>query len=199
LFDNDTAVVEAVKAGDIDAFGQLVDRHKRKLYGVIIRLVGDPDVAEELSQETFVKAYAAISKFRVDSTFGTWLVQIGIHAARDHIRRAQRLRERRVVSLNVLHETHGEESEPPDTRASSDPGGGVEGKEARALVREGLAQLPPEYREVLVLKHFENWAYERIAEATGDSVGSLKVRAYRARRLLRDRLIELGWESSAGR
>jgi RNA polymerase sigma-70 factor (ECF subfamily) len=198
VIDNDAAVVEAVKAGDIDAYRQLVDRHKRILYGVMIRLVGDPDVAEELAQETFVKAYAGISGFREDSTFGTWLVQIGIHAARDHIRRTQRLRDRRIVSLEAYRESHGDDSDPADTRASSDPRRGVEGKEAKTLVRQALAQLPSEYREVLVLKHFEDWPYERIAEATGDSVGTLKVRAHRARRLLRERLIDLGWGAAVG-
>jgi RNA polymerase sigma-70 factor (ECF subfamily) len=198
VIDSDAAVVEAVKAGDNEAYRQLVDRHKRKLYGVMIRIVGDPDVAEELAQETFVKAFAGISKFREDSTFGTWLVQIGVHVARDHIRRTQRLRERRVISLDAYREAHGDDRDPPDTRASSDPLGGVEGNEAKALVRQALAQIPPEYREVLVLKHFENWPYERIAEATGDSVGTLKVRAHRARRLLRERLIDLGWEAAVG-
>jgi RNA polymerase sigma-70 factor (ECF subfamily) len=198
VIDNDAAVVEAVKEGDIDAYRQLVDRHKRKLYGVMMRLVADPDVAEELAQDTFVRAYAGITGFREDSTFGTWLVQIGVNIARDHIRRTRRLRERRVVSLEAYRESHGGDSDPTDPRPSSDPVGGVEGKEARALVREALAQLPPEYREVLVLKHFENWPYERIAEATGDSVGTLKVRAHRARRLLRERLTDLGWEAAAG-
>ncbi len=198
MIDHDAAVVEAVKAGDIDAYRQLVDRHKRKLYGVMIRLVGDPDVAEELAQETFVKAYAGISGFRADSTFGTWLVQIGVHAARDQIRRTQRLRQRRIVSLETYRESHGGDAGPADTRRASDPQSGIESEEARTLVRQALAQLPPEYREILVLKHFEDWPYERIAQATGDSVGTLKVRAHRARRLLRERLTELGWEAAAG-
>jgi len=198
LIDNDTAVVEAIKAGNIDAYRQLVDRHKRKLYGVMMRLVGDPDVAEELAQETFVKAYTGISGFRGNSSFGTWLVQIGVHAARDHIRRTQRFRDRRVVSLEAYREEHGDVSDPADTRAASDPGSELEGKEAAELVQHALGQLPPEYREVLVLKHFENWPYERIAEETGDSVGTLKVRAHRARKLLKDRLTGLGWEAGIG-
>ena len=192
--DSDGTVVEAVKAGDIDAYRLLLDRHQRELFGILIRLVGDPDVAEELAQDTFVKAYAGISGFRGESTFGTWLIQIGIHAARDHIRRTQRLRDRRVVSLEAYREAYGDSSDPPDTRAFSDPRSDVEGKEATALVRQALDQLAPEYREVLVLKHLENWPYDRIAEATGNSVGTLKVRAYRARRLLKESLTNLGWE-----
>ena len=198
MIDKDTAVIEAIKAGNIDAFRQLVDRHKRRLYGVMMRLVGDPDVAEELAQETFVKAYTGISKFRGNSSFGTWLVQIGVHAARDHIRRTQRFRGRRIVSLEAYREEHGDASEPADTRSASDPGSELEGSETAALVQQALSELPPEYREVLVLKHFENWPYERIAEETGDSVGTLKVRAHRARKLLKDRLTGLGWEAGIG-
>ena len=65
-------------------------------------------------------------------------------------------------------------------------------------MRIALASLPPEYREVLVLKHFEGWAYGQIAAVTGDSIGTLKVRAYRARQMLRERLTELGWVTDAG-
>lgn len=195
MSDADADVVEAVRAGDTDAYRELVDRHKRMLYGVIIRLVGDPDVAEELAQETFVKAYARIYEFRREATFATWLVQIGVNAARDHIRRTRRLREKRVVSLDEFRENHGDTT--PDRRPASDPGAELEAEEAKTMMRRALAQLPSEYREVLVLKHFENWSYERIAEATGDSIGTLKVRAHRARRLLRERLLRLGWDDAA--
>ena len=70
------------------------------------------------------------------------------------------------------------------------------------MVREALAQLPPEYREIIILKHFQEWPYEQIANSTGDTVGTLKVRAHRARRLLKERLAELGWvtgSSASGR
>jgi RNA polymerase sigma-70 factor (ECF subfamily) len=193
--DQDRAAVAAVKSGDTEAFRSLVDRHKSRVYGVLLSLIGDGDLAEELAQETFVKAFTGLSGFREDASFGTWLVQIAIHGARDHRRRMSRLRQRRVVSLDALREAKRYELEPADTRRTADPRTGVESGEEVAMVREAMEQLPPEYREVLVLKHFDGWSYEQIAESTGVSVGTLKVRAHRARRLLRDSLEKLGWEA----
>jgi RNA polymerase sigma-70 factor (ECF subfamily) len=194
--DEDAAVVEAVRSGDAEAFRTLVERHNRRLFGVILRLVGDRDQAEELAQETFVKAYRSLSDFRGEAAFGTWLVQIGIHAARDRLRGARR--RRGIVSIEALRESRRPDLEPADRSPSSNPARAVEAAEQRELMRKALADLPPDYREVLVLKHFEEWPYEHIAEVTGDTVGTLKVRAFRARQMLRDRLNELGWEGADG-
>ena len=195
MTDQDRAAVAAVRSGDTEAFRGLVDRHKSRVYGILLSLVGDVDLAEELAQETFVKAFAGISNFREDATFGTWLVQIAIHGARDHRRRMSRLRERRVVSLEALREAKRYELEPADTTRAADPLTAVESDEQITLVRQALQQLPPEYKEVLILKHIDGWSYEQIAESTGDTVGTLKVRAHRARRMLRDGLEKLGWEA----
>lgn len=195
MTDLDRAAVEAVKSGNTGAFRGLVDRHKSRVYGILLSLVGDGDVAEELAQETFVRAFTGIASFREDASFGTWLVQIAIHGARDHRRRMSRLRRRQVVSLDALREAKRYDMEPADTRRSADPRTGVESREEAALVREAMEQLPPEYREVLILKHFDGWSFEQIAESTGDTVGTLKVRAHRARRMLRDGLEKLGWEA----
>lgn len=194
MAEDDSAIVEAVRGGDTEAFRLLVERHKLRLFAVILKLVGDPGQAEELAQETFVRAYRALPDFRGESSFGTWLVQIGIHAARDRMRTARRYK---VVSIDALREAHGAKFDLADTSPAADPGFGIESEEERNLMRMALAALPPEYREVLVLKHFEGWAYGRIAAVTGDSVGTLKVRAYRARQLLRERLTELGWSPDA--
>lgn len=195
MVEDDLAIVEAVKNGETEEFRTLVERHKRRLYAVILRLVGDPSVAEDLAQEAFVKAFRSLAAFRRESSFGTWLIQIGIHAARDRMRSARR---RDLVSIDAMQETHRPRLELVDTSPSADPGFEVEAEEERSLMRAALASLPAEYREVLVLKHFEGWAYGDIAAVTGDSIGTLKVRAFRARQLLRERLTELGWVPQAG-
>ena len=192
MADEDSPVVEAVRSGDTDAFRTLVERHQRRLYAVILRLTGDPGQAEELAHETFVKAYRSLPDFRGDAVFGTWLVQIGIHAARDRFRSARR--RRGIVSIEALMEARRQDLEPVDRSPAANPAHAVEAAEERELMRTALAGLSPDHREVLVLKHFEGWAYERIAEVTGDSVGTLKVRAFRARQMLRERLAALGWE-----
>lgn len=188
MIDRDKTVIGAVLAGDVEAFHHLVDRHRGRLYTFLLRMVADPQLAEELAQTTFVKAYTSLRSFRGDSSFGTWLVQIGIHAARDSIRSRIRRRRRGEMSLDTLIETGGEAAEPADPGPGADAG--VEGAEAEASLRRALAAMPADYRLVLVLKHLEDWSFARIADLTGDSVGTLKVRAHRARKMLRDALAE---------
>ena len=185
MIDDDRTAVEAVQAGDTEAFRLLVERHKGKLFGFIYRMVADPVLAEELAHEAFVKAYLGIGDFRQEARFGTWLIQIGINITRDYLHRTQRLRRRGIVSLEELQEARRADLELADQRLDANPQAGLKEQEERDIMREAMARLPSEYREVLALKHFEGWPYERIAELTGDKVGSLKVRAHRARMLLR--------------
>ena len=185
MTDGDTAVVREVQGGRKEAFATLVDRHKERVYATLMRLTGDPHVAEELAHEAFVRAYLGLSKFRGESRFGTWLVQIAVHLARDHIRRRQR---DRFVSLDALLERNDDAAELADTRSDTDPLREVSEREMSERFTRALGELPPNYREVFVLYHMQNMSYEEISAATGDSVGSLKVRAHRARKLIKEAL-----------
>jgi RNA polymerase sigma-70 factor (ECF subfamily) len=192
--DEDSNTIEAVKAGDVEAYRLLVERHQGKLFGVVFKLVGDPVVAEEIVQEAFVKAYTNLGTFRGEARFGTWLIQIGIHAARDHLRQLKRAKEHHIVSLETLRALHSNQADPPDPSPAANPQIQLGEGEQRDLLQEAMQSLPADYRLVLVLKHYEEWPYERIAELTGDTVGTLKVRAHRGRHLLKDKLIDLGWD-----
>jgi RNA polymerase sigma-70 factor (ECF subfamily) len=195
----DAAIVKDVQSGNTEAYRLLVDRHQGKLHGILTRMLGDRLLAEELAQEAFVKAYLGIQDFRGEAGFGTWLIQIGIHAARDHLRRQRRRRQLNVVSLDELREARRSSSDPPDERRASDPFDVLDDHQRSELMMRALGFLPFEYREVLVLRHLEGWAYENIAVLTGDTVGTLKVRAHRARKLLKDQLTGLGWEFQSER
>lgn len=194
VLDEDQAVVQAVLRGRTEAFRFLVDRHKGRLYSIVFKLVGDPDVAEELTQDCFVRAYTGLRGFRGEAQFGTWLVQIGLHTVRDYVRRRRSARRRGEVSLESLTGEGGESPVLADARPRSDPLTELGEKELRERVARALDRLPHEYREVLVLKHLEGLSYEEITRMTGDSVGSLKVRAHRARRLLREQFSLQGGE-----
>ena len=196
MVDQDSAIVRSVKGGDTEAYRILVDRHKGRLYGVIHRLVGDPQLADELAQESLVRAFTGIQGFREEARFGTWLVQIGIHAVRDYLRRTSHLREQKVLSLDAIRQAGRDDLEPADRRPAADPLVRLGRKEERELMRKALDHLPDSYRELIVLKHFEGWPYEEIAAMSGDSVGTLKVRAHRARKLLKEQLLSLGWRPS---
>ena len=183
MIDQDEPIVREVQAGQTEAFAGLVSRHKDKVYAMLLRLVRDPDAAEELAQETFVRAWRGIGGFRGQALFGTWLVQIAIHLARDRMRERRR---GRTVSLDELLENTADESILTDTRQGRDPLSEISDRDMVKRLEAALGDLPPNYREVFVLHHIQDVPYEEIASMTGESVGSLKVRAHRARKLLRE-------------
>ncbi len=182
--DDERAVIAAVRGGDRERFRVLVDRHHDALYGVLVRLVADPALADELAQEAFIRAFRSLDTFRAEARFSTWLVQIGIHLARDEIRRRQR--RRTIVSLDERLESLGSAAEPADEREDNDPLAGLCRRERDGELVAALGRLPPAYREVLTLRYFAGWSFAEIAAHTGDTVGTLKVRAHRARTQLRD-------------
>ncbi len=176
---SDAQIIAAVLAGDREAYRHLVERYQDRVFGVLLRLVGDRELAEDAAQDAFVKAYLALPRFRGESTFGTWLVQIAIHAARDRVRRRQQ---------RWRNETTDEEESFDIAASTPDALQSLVRDEDRDRLLLALQTLPEDYREVLVLKHLEEWSFEEIAQHAQASVGSLKVRAHRARRLLRQSL-----------
>ncbi len=182
---SDEQIVDAVCGGDTEAFRFLVGRHQDTVYGMLLRLVSDSECARDLAQETFVRAYRSLGGFRGDSRFSTWLVQIAIHAARDHQRSKGRSK---VISLSELEERRNPEAAIRETRSAFDPMLQLEERELSQRLQEGLKRLPEGYREVFVMRHMEEMSYEDISTLTGNSVGSLKVRSHRARKLLREYL-----------
>ena len=178
----DARIVEAVRAGDKEAFRILVERHQDRVYGVLRRLTNNPDRAEELAQEAFMRAYQGLQSFRGDSQFGTWLVQIAVYAARDSHKRERR---GQVISLEELQEKAGEAAGFRETRSGFDPLESLSERELVERLERAMENLPPAYREVFTLRVVEELEYNEIARITRDSVGTLKVRLHRARVLLR--------------
>jgi len=185
MIDNDEATVRAVLAGDTQAFERLVNRHKDRVFAMLVRLTGDAGAAEELAHEAFVRAYRGLDGFRGDARFGTWLVQIAVHLARDRVR--ERMRSR-TVSLDELLERDVDAPVFADSRPDYDPLAIVSERDATERFESALKELPPNYREAFVMHHIEDMPYDAIAQVTGDSVGSLKVRVHRARKLLKEKL-----------
>jgi RNA polymerase sigma-70 factor (ECF subfamily) len=187
LDQDEHAIISAVRQGDRERFGVLVERHQDTLYGVLVRMLADPVVADELAQEAFLRAYSRLDSFRAESRFSTWLVQIGIHLARDEIRRRQR--RRNSVSLDQRLLEQGARAEPVCKGPEADPLARLCLREREQHLLAALGRLPVPYREVLALRYFSDWSFAEIADLTGDSVGTLKVRAHRARTMLRDALL----------
>ncbi len=173
------------------AFGTLITKYQDRVFNAILRMCGNRDDAEELSQEVFVKALENLGRFRRDSRFYTWLFRIAMNLTISRRRRAGR------VKFRSLDAGIGEDDESvrprdllPDSR-EKDPSETAAEQDVRRRVRESLIELDDDFRAVVVLRDVEGMSYEQIAEVLKVPGGTVKSRLYRARYLLQEKLKDL--------
>jgi RNA polymerase sigma-70 factor (ECF subfamily) len=169
---SDQELLERSRRGDRDAVEQLLERHEAQIYRFGLRMCGDEDAAREVLQETLIAAFRHLPSFRGDAALSTWLYQI----ARSFCIKERR-HERPTESLS---DELADPTRPPDERAHA--------AEIGAALAAGIASLPREQREVLVLRDVEGLSAEEAARIVGIEVGALKSRLHRARLELRNRL-----------
>ncbi len=193
---DDEAWVAAARRGDLDAFNRLVLRYQDQAYRVAYHLLGDPDSAADATQEAFLKAYRALSRFRRGS-FRAWLLRIVTNTCYDMLRRRRR---RPQVSLDASLED-GRPGEASawwrDPNPAHDPAHYVERRALAAALETCLEALPPDFRAVAVLVDVEGLDYPTAGQVLGIPVGTVKSRLARARRRLRDCLRRAGWGTPA--
>lgn len=187
---SDEALVARSKNGDIDAFEELVSCYERKIYNVAYRLMGNHEDANDLAQEAFLRAFQSISNFRGEASFLTWMCRIVTNLCRDELRKKYRTQ---IESLDG--EITLGEGEVKKQVASSEPGPAelYEKKELREKIQELINTLSPEFRLALVLRDIQGFTYEEIAEQLECSLGTVKSRINRARKYLKDKLVQ-DWE-----
>ncbi len=178
----DLALVERAAAGDPSAFNDLVVLHQDHLWALVVRLVPDPDQAQDAVQEAFFSAYRHLRSFRGGSV-RSWLSRIAINAAMD----TQRYRKRRPVQ--PYPELEDEDWQPP-TGPEADPEGHVLAVERSRVLAGAMAQITDDQRTAIVLFDVEGYDYAEIAALTGVSLGTVKSRIHRGRLALRELLIE---------
>jgi len=188
LESTDEALWLRVKDGELDAFNVVMKRYERRLFAFIVNLVGSPQEAEDILQDTFLRAYRNRAQWNGRrAKFSTWLYTIAINRARDV------LRKRRRFMARSLDEEAGEGRElsdvVPDRRES--PRRSAERAELSSRLMKACQSLPRQLREVLLLSECEGLDYREIAGVIGCSVGTVKSRAFRARKELRRSLERL--------
>jgi len=187
--ESDVYLVERALDGDIVGFEKLVVRYQNKLIGYVARMTnGDRDEAEDIVQETFIKAYRSLDGFRGQSSFSTWIYKIATNLCIDHARSRKR-RPQSAYSLDEPYEKDGDDKggrEIADDRY--EPGKGVERDEMRQMVRETVAAMPEKQRQVLVMCDLQGMAYEEIAANLEIPLGTVKSRIFHARADLARRL-----------
>jgi RNA polymerase sigma-70 factor (ECF subfamily) len=192
---DERALVRRSLGGEDDAFASLVRTHQSAVFNIAYRLAGDREVARELAQETFLRAYRALDTFDLNRSFAPWLYRIATNLSINWIKRA------RVPTIPLdapasNDKAGSERIQIPDS--SSEPAAQFMQAEMQAQLRQEIVSLPPDYRAVIELRHYQELSYEEMAETLNLPLGTVKTRLYRARRLLRDRLA-LSWDRWSAR
>lgn len=176
---DDGRLVGLARQGDRGAFDRLVRGHFPSVYALLVRMVGNHEDAEDLAQETFVRAYRSLAFYRSDGTFEAWLARIALHLAQDHHRRRGR---------SPLRHAEDAAEVQPGGRESAEPGRELSRKELVLRIGEAVSDLPHALRAALVLRVLEGRDYLDVAAATGLQPGTVRTQVMKARRILLRRL-----------
>jgi len=179
LMNSSEELIARARRGEDEAFRLIFDRYGRPIISFIYDMVGRRELAEELTQETFVRAYKNLKALRDDTKLSTWLFGIAKNVARESLRR--RHRESDKVGIDDDHVIELSDGKLPPDRELLD-------KELNGVIRDALGALDEDKRLVFTLKIFQQRSYEEIAEITGSSIPKLKTDLHRARAEMRRRI-----------
>jgi RNA polymerase sigma-70 factor (ECF subfamily) len=180
------AWIDAARDGDPLAFEQLIHLYEKRVFALTRRMCKNPADAEEAAQETFLAAWQGLKFFRGESSFSTWLYRLASNACVDLLRKEGRHQAAAGPSLNDEEVLLEIQDETPSPHALA------EQAELKEQIEAGLAALPEEYREVLILREIHQQSYDEIAEILSLDLGTVKSRINRGRKRLRKFLLESG-------
>ncbi len=174
---SDKKLVERVQKGDKGAFDLLVLKYQHKIVNLVMRYVRDPELALDISQEAFIKAYRALPRFRGDSAFYTWMYRIAVNTAKNHLA-AQR---RRPMDVELDLQDPEQYDLHAKLKETDTPEGVTLSNELKETVGRAIAALPEDLRTAIILRELEGMSYEEIAETMECPVGTVRSRIFRAR------------------
>ncbi len=185
--ESDQQLVKKALHGDSQAFEELVEIYQNKVYALSYRYMGNEDDANDMAQESFIKAYRSLKSFKGDSSFGTWIYRITTNVCLDEIRR----RKRRVVPLSLdepLATLDGSEVEKEIADSSLTADRIYEQKEFSQYLQKLLDEMKPDHKTAIILRDVMELSYEEIAVVLNCSIGTVKSRINRARSILQKKL-----------
>lgn len=169
----DRDLIQRARRGANDAFGELVTRYQTGVFNVCYRMLHERGEAEDLTQETFMRAYDRLHTFDLEREFGPWIRRVAANLCINHL-------EAQKVTAPLDEERDADESARPEKQ--------VEVKERSAQVRTALASLPPHYRAVVELRHYQELSYDEIAAELNIPLSDVKSHLFRARKILAEQL-----------
>ncbi len=180
---SDTQIIERTLGGEPEAFNMLVHRWERQIYGLTLRMLGRDEEAKDATQETFLSAYRNLSKFRGEAKFSSWIYRIALNICNTKLRG----RSKSTFSIEEEREAHGFEIAIEEYDLSDD----IQREQITLHVRRALQGLPPEMRQIIVMKEYEGLKFHEIAEILGIPLSTVKTRMYTGLTELRKRLAHL--------
>ena len=177
----DELLLEAYREGDETAFPELLRRYQGPLFGYLMRMARNQEIAEDLFQETFLRVHEKAHTFRAGARFKSWLYTIATRIAIDHHRRSTH-----------RPQLHAGENETPIVATGNDPAAATVQSELRETVKRAIDTLPPQQRAALVLSYYQDHTYPEVAQVMGCSLSSVKTHMSRALKTLATRLPEGG-------
>ena len=188
------AIAQRFKNGDAVAFDELVGACQSKVFNIAYRMVNSYEDASELTQDVFVKVHKSISKFRGTSKFTTWLYAVAANTCRNRLRKTRKIAFYESQSLDLP--AAPDSAETRKDRVVSDHGANpsqdLSQRDTTTAIERCIPALPPDYAAAIVMKDIQGLAYQEVAEALNCSLGTLKSRLFRGRRILREKLQLLG-------
>jgi RNA polymerase sigma-70 factor (ECF subfamily) len=187
---DDAQLVKASQQGNQDAFAFLVQRHQRRVFTMVWRMLQDDEEASEITQNAFLAAWQGLPAFRGEARFATWLYRIVYNCALKQLewRKRERSMQAAMEAEQILEGANREK------RAEDI----LELRDRQAIVREQIEKLPAKYRSVLILRHLQERTYEEMADILTMPIGTIKTQLFRARHLLKERLLAQHLEVAQG-
>lgn len=166
--------------GDEDAFGRLVEKYKSRVFNMALSITRNPENADDIAQETFIRAYFGLPRFKHKSTFGTWLYRITINLIKDHLRKKERMPK---LSIEEVKENPFDQEDEVIKREDE-----KKQDERRVFVHRFIRTLPEKYQVILTMRDIHEFSYGEIAKILRLSPGTVDSRLHRARRMLRKKI-----------
>lgn len=182
--DLDQDLVRRVQQGDKSAFDLLVIKYQHKIVHLVNRYVKDPSEAQDVAQDTFIKAYKALGEFRGESAFYTWLYRIAINTAKNYLLS----RSRRHSDYEVDMQDAEQIENAPQLKDIETPENQLMNDQIVQVIKAAIEKLPEEMRIAIMLREFEGMSYEEIAEAMDCPIGTVRSRIFRAREAIDEKL-----------
>lgn len=186
----DNKLLSKIQAGDLDAFNTLVEKYQKKVFNIAYNYMGNTEDASEIAQEAFLRAYTSLKGFRNESSFKTWLYNITANVCKDELRKRKKFN---MVSFDSPVMYNDQELKKEYKADSFTPEECYEIKENQETVRKIISMLPEDYKIILILRELKELSYDEISETLDCSLGTVKSRLSRARKMFKDEMLKY-WE-----